>query len=258
MSPLNSVPEGRELEISGSWSACSYLPDRLSRMHYRIATSLSTARYEHLLERGWRRFGRTLFRPVCGACQECRSLRIDIAAFQPTKSQRRIRNRNAELELIVQRPTVTTEHLELYNVYHQDMHERRDWPYSAIERDRYQESFLDGRFEFSREFQYRLNNRLIAVGLVDVTPRVMSSIYFFYDPEFRDQSPGTMSVLRELEVGRSEGRQWLYMGYYIQDCISMNYKNRFHPHEFLQAYVADDAEAVWQRPSDLTESAGAC
>ena len=46
--------------------------------------SLSPRRYEGLLERGWRRFGRTLFRPTCRRCSECRSIRIDLRNFQPT------------------------------------------------------------------------------------------------------------------------------------------------------------------------------
>jgi arginyl-tRNA--protein-N-Asp/Glu arginylyltransferase len=36
------------------------------------------------------------------------------------------------------------------------------------------------------------------------------------------------------------------MGYYIRDCASMNYKNRFRPHEILQSYVADEEVPVWQ------------
>ncbi|MEQ9410188.1 MAG: arginyltransferase [Fuerstiella sp.] len=237
-----------ELEILGSESDCSYLAGRRSRMHYRLALSLSASRYEHLLERGWRRFGRTLFRPICGTCRECRGLRIDIAAFRPSKSQRRARNRNAELQLTVQAPTVTDEHIALYNAYHRDMSRRRDWPYHEMTRDHYEESFLDGEFSFSREFQYRLNDRLVALGIVDMTGQAMSSIYFIHDPSLRDQSPGTMSVLREVEVGQKTGHRWLYMGYYIRDCPSMNYKNRFQPHQILNNYVADDEPAVWQPP----------
>jgi hypothetical protein len=45
-----------------------------------------------------------------------------------------------------------------------------------------------------------------------VTRHVMSSIYFFHDPELRSDGLGTYSVLREIEEGRAHGRQWLYMG----------------------------------------------
>ena len=235
-----------ELEIEGTASPCSYLPGQTARMVYRIAYELTETRYEQLLSRGWRRFGRTLFRPVCAACRECRSLRVRLPDFVPNKNQRRCLTQNAGLTLTIQQPTVSDEHISLYNHYHLDMHHRRQWPCRAITTDQYFESFLEGHFEFAREFQYRDNGRLIGLGLVDVTASAMSSIYFFHDPEYRDGGLGTFSILKEIEHGRKTERSWLYMGYYIRDCASMNYKNRFRPHEMLQSYVADDEIPVWQ------------
>ena len=239
-------PVTDELEFIGSESDCSYLPERRSRMQYRFAMSLPKQRYEHLLERGWRRFGRTLFRPACRRCSECQSLRVDINSFRPTKSQRRAVRRNNDLQLIVRSPTVSEEHLALYNAFHRDMHERRGWPYREIDESQYVESFVDGEFSFSKEFQYRRDSELVALGIVDMTGDVMSSIYFVHAPELRSFGPGTMSVVRELEIGRETGHRWLYMGYFIRDCQSMNYKNRFGPHQILQSYAADDQSAVWE------------
>lgn len=240
------LPIANELELIGGESDCSYLPGRNSQMQYRIAMVLAPQRYEQLLERGWRRFGRTLFRPICAACSECQSLRVDIPSFRPSKSQRRCRNRNTDIELSIATPQVTTEYLDLYNVYHEDMHKRRGWPFREITEDQYIESFVDGGFSFAREFQYRLDGRLVGLGLVDMTARFMSSIYFIHAPDLRDRAPGTMSVLRELQIGQETGRRWHYMGYYIRDCGSMNYKNRFHPHQLMNDYVADDVRPPWR------------
>lgn len=240
--------EACEMEMMGTESDCSYLPGRRSLMEYRFALSLSAERYEHLLERGWRRFGRTLFRPVCRMCSECRSLRVVIPEFKATKSQRKIRNKNTDVELKVGPVTVTDEHIDLYNRYHLDMHKRRGWPAREICADEFHDSFIDGEFPFTREFQYRLNGRMIGLGIVDMTGSVMSSIYFVHDPDLRDRALGTMSVLRELETGANNGQRVLYMGYYIRDCGSMNYKNRFGTHELLQDYAADGEPAVWQLP----------
>lgn len=237
-----------EMNMMGTSSPCSYLPGRSSTMQYRFAMTLTTERYEHLLERGWRRFGRTLFRPVCESCCECRSLRLDLDVFQPTKSQRKIRNKNTDIELQVGRVGISAEHLDLYNRYHLDMHHRRAWPFREITAEQYFESFVDGEYPFSYEFQYRLNGKLVGLGIVDMTGQVMSSIYFVHDPELRDRALGTLSVLREIDAGRSSGHTGLYMGYYIADCGSMNYKNRFGPHKILQDYVSDQEPAVWQLP----------
>jgi arginyl-tRNA--protein-N-Asp/Glu arginylyltransferase len=239
-----------EMEIEGQESQCSYLPSQTSRMTYRLAYKLSEARYEQLLSRGWRRFGRTLFRPACSSCRACQSIRICIADFQPSKSQRRCFRSTPDVECIIQKPRISDEHIDLYNRYHLDMHHRRQWPFREITREQYFESFMDGHFSFAREFQYRLDGKLIALGLVDVTPRVMSSIYFFHDPSMRDAAIGTYSVLCELEDGKKNAREHLYMGYYIRDCGSMNYKNRFRPHQFLQKYVTDTETPCWNHPVD--------
>ncbi len=237
-------PSG-ELEIEGSESACSYLPAQTARMIYRLAYKLTAARYEQLLSRGWRRFGRTLFRPVCAACSACQSLRVVLPEFTPSKSQRRNNAKTSDVTLTIQKPTISDEHISLYNRYHLDMHHRRQWPFREIDEDHYFDSFIDGHFTFAREFQYRHDGKLIGLGLVDVTRTVMSSIYFFHDPEWRDASLGTYSVLQEIMDGQANQRQWLYMGYYIRDCGSMNYKNRYRPNQLLKAYVADAEVPEW-------------
>ncbi len=238
-----------ELEIEGSESPCSYLPGQTARMTYRLAYKLTESRYEQLLSRGWRRFGRTLFRPACSACVACQSLRVMIPEFAASKSQRRVISKSPELTdltVIVQKPSMSDEHISLYNRYHLDMHHRRQWPFREITREHYFDSFVDGHFPFAREFQYRHHGKLIGLGLVDVTKSVMSSIYFFHEPEWRDAALGTYSVIREIEEARAHARQWLYMGYYIRDCGSMNYKNRYRPHQILQHYVADDETPIWE------------
>jgi arginyl-tRNA--protein-N-Asp/Glu arginylyltransferase len=243
-----------EIEVKGNEHDCSYLPGRVARMDYRLAFRLSETRYEHLLQRGWRRFGRTLFRPCCAHCQECRGLRIELSAFRATRSQRRCRKRNSDIQLTIRRPGVTPEHLALHDAYHRDMHKRRNWPFQPITQDDYIQSFLEGNFPFAREYQYRLNGRMVALGLVDMTQSSMSSIYFIHDPELRPRGPGTYSLLCEIEEGLRTGRRWLYLGYFIRDCPSMNYKIRFGPNQLLSAFAADHEPANWISPeSDHVE-----
>lgn len=242
------VPEGSEMPLAGTESDCSYLPGRSSLMEYRWAYGLTPVRYRHLLERGWRRFGRTVFRPKCRGCNECQSLRVDVKAFHASKSQRRVCNKNADVTFEVVPVTITAEHLELYNAYHLDMNERRGWPFRIVTAEDYADSFLEGDFEFSREFQYRLNGKLIAVGLVDHALDVMSSLYFYHAPELRQQGLGVFSVLCEQQYAMQQNVQWLYMGYYIRDCGSMNYKNRYQPHQILNRYGKLNEPADWSSP----------
>src|SRR5688572_29693103 len=68
---------------------CMYLPTETALLEYRIITDLTSQHYEELLRRGWRRFGCEFFRPACPSCAQCRSLRIKLAAFTPSRSQQR-------------------------------------------------------------------------------------------------------------------------------------------------------------------------
>ena len=92
--------------------------------------------------------------------------------------------------------------------------------------------------------------KLIGVGLIDMTPRVQSSIYFIHDPSWRPSAPGTFSILSEIQHGQASGRDHMYLGYYIRECESMSYKNRYTPHEFLRKYVPDVEVPVWQSPTE--------
>lgn len=85
---------------------------------------------------------------------------------------------------------------------------------------------------------YRLAGRLFAVGVVDVLPRCLSSVYLFYDPEFAKLSPGILSALKEIEWVRRcnsayPSLRFYYMGYYIHSCAKMRYKASFYPSEIL-------------------------
>ncbi|CAH1405576.1 unnamed protein product [Nezara viridula] len=85
---------------------------------------------------------------------------------------------------------------------------------------------------------YRLNGKLIAVGVIDILPKCISSVYFFYDPDYSFLSLGTYGSLREMELVRSLNKQspqlcYYYMGYYIHSCPKMRYKSRYNPSSLL-------------------------
>ncbi|XP_045582093.1 arginyl-tRNA--protein transferase 1 isoform X4 [Procambarus clarkii] len=82
--------------------------------------------------------------------------------------------------------------------------------------------------------QYWLDGRLIAVGVLDILPHCVSSVYLYYDPEFSFLSLGTYASLREIALTRELQRRVLslksyYMGFYIHSCPKMRYKGRYNP-----------------------------
>lgn len=227
---------------------CSYLPAETASLEYRYLLDITPVEFEAMLARGWRRQGACFFRPACPRCVKCRSLRIDVEAFQPSKSQRRCLKRNADVRLVVRKASLTQQHLAIFDAYHADMHRRRGWSYEPTTGEEYARTFLAGHFSFASEFLYMRGRELLGVGLVDATPHAMSSIYFYHHPAWRPAGPGTYSVLREIQFAKETGRKWLYLGYWIAENASMAYKNRFTPHEILDRYIGDDEEPVWKPP----------
>lgn len=235
-------------EKLGDEEACPYLPGERSRMRYRVVENCGAETYQRLLERGWRRFGSLFFRPGCLACQECRSLRVDVAAFRPNRSMRRAWHKNRDLEVVVEPPSVSREHLALYDRYHDDMSRRKSWPEKLAEPFDYYLTFVHGRQEFGREILYRRGGRLVMVALVDLLPRAVSAVYTFYEPELRHRSLGVYSVLRQIELARSTGRPHVYLGYRVEGNASMRYKARYRPHQVLVGRPELDERPDWETP----------
>lgn len=221
-------------EKVGEEEACPYLPGETSLMRYRVVENCTHETYARMLERGWRRFGSLFFRPGCRACAECRSLRVDVDRFQPSRSMRRTWRKNRDLQVIARTPpTMTRDHLELYERYHGDMSRRKSWPEKASEPFDYYLTFVHGHQDFGHEFLYFLDDRLVCVALVDVLPKALSAVYAYYDPELRSRSLGVFSVLRQVAFARELGLDHLYLGYWVAGCDSMSYKANYRPHQIL-------------------------
>jgi arginine-tRNA-protein transferase len=106
-------------------------------------------------------------------------------------------------------------------------------PLTTLPADRIQQPALGSYHQ-----QYLLDGKIIAVGVVDLLPRCLSSKYFYYDPDFSFLTLGTYSALREIaftqELAKSRpSLHYYYMGYYLQDCAKMRYKGKFKPSGLL-------------------------
>ncbi len=244
-----SVPIPKELHrIQEPERECSYLPDELASLEYRWYLALEPAELEELLSRGWRRFGAYIFRPACRLCKKCVPIRVDIENFQPSKTQRKIIRKNQHITVSLHKATLTQDHIQLYNEWHVDMTERSGWRLQQTNPEDYEEGFLSGNFDSGYELRYFAGDKLVGVGLVDLLPNSMSSAYFYHAPDWRPLGPGTFSLLMEIEFARQQGLQYLYLGYWIEGCSSMNYKNRFEPNEVLPDRPTDQQSPLWTRP----------
>jgi leucyl-tRNA---protein transferase len=225
---------------------CSYLPGETASLEIRGIAGLSAAEYANLLTRGYRRFGWQVFRPSCPHCAACRSLRVPVRDFTPGRSERRILRQNAGIHAQLHPLFVTREIVELYNRYHRFMQEHRGWPRQQCTAESYVDSFLTGAANHGRQWLYFDGGRLVGIALMDQVPGAISLVYCFYDPDWRDRSPGTFSILNQLLYARAANLDHAYLGYWIEACPSMGYKRRFQPHEILREYPRDGAEPVWE------------
>ena len=68
---------------------------------------------------------------------------------------------------------------------------------------------------------------LMAVGIIDVVPQGISTVYFFWDPSLRDLSIGTYSALYEIGLCRRWEKRYYYLGYLVAGSKTMSYKATF-------------------------------
>lgn len=237
----------KDVEFIEENRECSYFDNKLSDIRYRYLFSCSTPQYQSMLERGWRRFGRMHFVPECKSCTKCVSMRIDVKNYKFSKSEKRVIAKNKDTKLYIRPPSVSMEHLNLYDKYHSFMHDKKDWPYSPIEPNDYIKSYVEGKEEFSKEFLYVKEDKLIGVALVDILPQSISAIYCFYDHDYQDLSIGKFSILAQIKIAKELNIPYIYLGYWIKNHFSMGYKESYKPFEILKNRPSILEEAVWEK-----------
>ncbi len=210
--------------------ACPYLPDRVARMPLRLPLErVSPDVFDVLLAQGDRRFGPLLYRTRCPDCAACEPIRVPVARFHPSKTQRRVWRRNVgEIVVEVGVPTVTPRHLDLFNRHKRERGLERS-PEPTTE-ESYRFHLVDTCVD-SREVRYRVNGELIAVSILDVGRTGASSVYHYFDPDHADRAPGVYSALWEIAWCAAQGLEWYYLGLYVADCRSLAYKAQYRPNQ---------------------------
>ncbi|HEY1958290.1 MAG TPA: arginyltransferase [Polyangiaceae bacterium] len=223
---------------------CAYLPKENASLEVRVLLDVTSDELGDMLARGWRRFGPCYFRPRCGDCRECVTLRVRADEFHPTRSQRRAKNRAARLRRVVSRPIVDEARIALYRKWHQNRENERGWESSPLRAERYA---LDFAFPHpsAREAAFYDGDRLVGLGLFDETPEALSAVYFFYDPDLRRDSLGVANVVALIEDAKAAGKPYVYLGYRVLGCESLAYKSGFLPHELLETRPDDADVPSW-------------
>ncbi|KAK1306033.1 Arginyl-tRNA--protein transferase 1 [Acorus calamus] len=157
-----------------------------------------------------------------------------------------------KLELRMKRSSFDPEEFDLYRRYQMKVH--HDKPEKVTE-TLYRRFLVDTPLNFvppsknhknvspcgfgSFHQQYVIDGKLVAVGVVDILPKCLSSKYLFWDPDLAALSLGKYSVLQEIKWVKEVQQihcptlEYYYLGYYIHSCNKMRYKAAYHPSELL-------------------------
>ncbi len=184
-----------------------------------------------LSKQGFRRSQNVLYRPSCAECSACLSARIRVADFEPSRTQRRILRRNADLMRNATSPWATEDQFALFRRYLDDRHAHGGmadmdiFEFAAM----IEETPIRSRvIEYTRPAPAGERERaLAAVCLTDVFDDGVSMVYSFYDPDLGGNSLGTFLILDHIDIAREAGLPYVYLGYWVPGSRKMGYKAGF-------------------------------
>lgn len=218
-------------------SPCPYLPGKSERKVFtHLPLSEGPSVNDALTQVGFRRSQNIAYRPACDGCDACVSARIPTGAFDFSRSQRRVLERNEALERNLVEAEATFEQFELLRRY---LHSRHagggmadmTWPdYVAMVEDTAVRTHI---IEYRTQSADRGPGDLVACALVDVLLDGLSLVYSFFDPDTARASPGSFVILDHIAQAKAARLPYVYLGYWVAGSVKMAYKANYEPLEVL-------------------------
>lgn len=230
---------------------CPYLPGRSER---KVFTELKGPHADQLNDAlgriGFRRSQTVAYRPSCADCTACVSVRVVADEFRASSTQKRNLKRNSDLIATPCRPWSTAEQFELLQRYlgarhpgggmatmdevdFADMVEHTPVDSEVVE---YREPTADGS-----------PGKLVGACLTDRQADGLSMIYSFYEPDHTARSGlGNYIILDHIRRACDERLPYVYLGYWVDGSVRMQYKVRYRP---LERLVRDG----WTRFTDAEQ-----
>ncbi len=212
---------------------CPYLPGKMERklfthLHVLDGPELN----DSLTQAGFRRSQNIVYRPACENCSACRSVRVLAAQFKPSRTQRRVFKKNADLNRSIEAALASDEHYALLLRYVRARH-----PDGGMEDMSYADylSMVEDTAARSQVCEYRdESGKLLAAALVDQLSDGPSLVYSFYDPGSISRSLGTYIILDHIDQAQKNNLPYVYLGFWIQNSDKMRYKAQYRPLEVLR------------------------
>ena len=226
------VVEGYHLEQTET--KCPYLENRLFTSNNLIINIIDEEGIEAMLEAGYRHFGAYFFKPECTTCHECLPIRIPIKDFGFSRSEKRVLKRAAHFKVVfIDNPVPDMTKFNLYKD-----HKKRFEEADLESYENWVSSFFSDQ-SFNKSMEIRDGDTLVAVIHLDVTGRIVSAVYCYWNEAYASFSPGKLSILIGIQTAIEAGLEYYYLGYYIKDNKHMSYKVNYKPNQILE-------DGVWQ------------
>ncbi len=212
-----------------------------------VADFVPPEQMDSLWANGWRHFGTHFFRYNVGFLRDelrlVLPLRIELANFRLSKSQRRVLRRNEDLNFDIVPIAIGPEA--------EDLFERH--------KTRFDHGVPDSLYNFlspnpsnspchAKQVIVRDNSTLVAISYMDVGFHSTSGIYAMFEPAMTGRSLGIFTLLKEIEYSIKHGKEFYYLGYAYAGRSFYDYKKRFSGTECF------DWNDRWQGIDRLTHS----
>ncbi len=233
----HTLPKAPQFYVTAP-QPCPYLDGKVER---KLFTALfgdeAKALNDSLSQQGFRRSQNVLYRPTCAGCSACMSARVRGEDFTPSRSQRKVHNRNQDLRREVKTPWATEDHFDLFQTYLNSRHADGGmagmdiFEFAAmIEETPVQSRVIEyyGKDEDGRD-------KLVGACLTDILDDGLSLVYSFFDPSETARSLGTYIILDHIETARDAGLPYVYLGFWVPGSKKMAYKSKFQPLEIFRS-----------------------
>jgi len=191
--------------------------------------------YSLLIDKGFRRSGEHIYRPHCGSCQACISVRLPIKQFNMNKQQKRCLKKSHAFSTQTEIASYKQTYFDLFEKYINLRHKDGDmYPTSPKQ---YKEFLLNDWVECSfLNFYDTKEQNLVATAVFDQVENGLSAVYTYFDPDYSKFSLGRLAILKLIELARQRELDYVYLGYWIKDCDKMAYKGEYRP---LECFIND-------------------
>ncbi len=198
---------------------------------YFLRRSASAEQMDALWAQGWRHFGNYFFRYSVshhwGGVRTVMPLRVDLAKFVASRSQRRALSRNGDMRVVIRDTFIDAVKEDLFYRH----------------RERFKENIPDSIYDFlseepavepcrNHEICVYDDDRLIAASFLDIGGSATSAVYAMFEPSESKRSLGIFTMLEAIQYSRELGCKYYYPGYAYHEPSVYDYKKNFAGSEY--------------------------